>query len=170
MRWAVASKARQTATAVELRCRGTLTCRNVTLMNQSSDAATPARNERRRFLIRFDRWYAVLSGALAIFPSSSRVEIDGDEVRVRMGWAFRARFPRSSVVATVEMNERPLSRGVHGFAGRWLVNGSGRGIVTIDLSPDQRGYVMGFPVRLRQLMVSVDEPGALMLALRTGSR
>lgn len=44
------------------------------------------------------------------------------------------------------------------------MNGSGRGILTIDLAPAQRGYVMGFPVRLRQLMVSVAEPAALAAA------
>ncbi|WP_198134478.1 hypothetical protein [Geotalea uraniireducens] len=55
---------------------------------------------------------------------------------------------------------------MHGFAGRWLVNGSGQGILTIDLTPTQRGYVMGFPVRLRQLMVSVAEPATLAAALR----
>jgi len=47
---------------------------------------------------------------------------------------------------------------VHGFAGRWLVNGSGRGILTLDLKPAQRGYVMGFPVRLRELQVSLERP------------
>jgi hypothetical protein len=48
----------------------------------------------------------------------------------------------------------------------WLVNESGEGILTIDLEPVQRSYVMGFPVRLRQLMVSVADPAALAIALR----
>jgi hypothetical protein len=119
------------------------------------------RPQPRRFPIRFDGWYAALSTALFLFPSSSYVEVDGEEVRVRMGWAFRSRFARAAVASALEMNERPLSRGVHGFAGRWLVNGSGQGILTIDLRPSQRGFVMGFPVRLRQLMVSLMEPRAL---------
>lgn len=82
-----------------------------------------------------------------------------------MGWAFRARFPKRAVASVEETQEKPLSRGVHGFAGRWLVNGSGQGILTINLVPPQRGYVMGFPVRLRQLMVSVEEPAILAAAL-----
>jgi hypothetical protein len=45
------------------------------------------------------------------------------------------------------------------------VNGSGQGIVTLELNPRQRAYVMGFPVRLRRLMVSVGEPAALAQAL-----
>ncbi|MEO8035637.1 MAG: hypothetical protein ABI837_14475 [Acidobacteriota bacterium] len=126
-------------------------------------------NSRRQFPIRFDRWYRTLSGALFLPPSRSWVEIDGEQVRVRMAWAFRASFPRAAVLPATETPESPLSRGVHGFAGRWLVNGSGRGIVTIDLAPGQRGYVMGFPVRLRQLMVSVNEPAALVAVLRKTS-
>ncbi len=119
----------------------------------------------QRFPIRFDGWYAILSSALMLPPAESCVEVDGEEVRVRMGWAFRCRFPRAAIASAVAADMRPLSRGVHGFAGRWLVNGSGQGILAIDLTSSQRAYVMGFPVRLRQLLVSVAEPEALAKAL-----
>ena len=118
-----------------------------------------------RFPIRFDAWYRVLSTALLLAPSDAYVEIEGGEVRVRMAWAFRARFPRSAVVSATPYRSKPLSRGVHGFAGRWLVNGSSQGIVEIALSPHQRGFVLGFPVRLRNLLVSVDDPSGLITAL-----
>jgi hypothetical protein len=121
----------------------------------------------RRFPIRFDAWYSVLSRALLLSPADSYVEIDGRQVRVQMSWAFRSCFPKAAVLSAMEVHERPLSRGVHGFAGRWLVNGSGQGILAIDLAPDQRGYVLGIPVRLRQLMVSVADPKALAAALRS---
>ena len=124
---------------------------------------------KKRFPIRFDAWYRLLSSALFILPSDSYVELDGDEVAVRMAWAFRARFPRSAVESTTLLDAKPISRGVHGFGGRWLVNGSGSGVLTINLNPPQRGYTLGFPVRLRQLMVSVDEPGVLAAELRLGS-
>lgn len=120
----------------------------------------------RRFPIRFDPWYRVLSAALFLSPSRSYVELVGEHVDVQMGWAFRARFPRSAVALAVETRMSVLSRGVHGFAGRWLVNGSSAGILTIDLSPPQRAYVMGFPVRLRQLLVSMEAPAALATMLR----
>lgn len=118
-----------------------------------------------RFPVRFDAWYRALSTALLLAPSASYVEIEGDEVRVRMAWAFRARFPRSAVVSATAYRGRPLSRGVHGFAGRWLVNGSSQGIVEIALAPRTRGHVLGFPVRLHSLLVSVDDPGSLIAAL-----
>jgi hypothetical protein len=119
-----------------------------------------------RFSIKFESSYALLSTALFIFPSHSYVEVRGHEVSVRMGWAFRARFARSRVTGTSAPGKRiPLTRGVHGWAGRWLVNGSGDGILSIDLDPQQRAHVMGFPVKLRQLQVSVDDPAALAAAL-----
>ena len=120
-----------------------------------------AREDSDLFPIRFDGWYRVLSSAVLIRPSGSYVAVHGDEIEVRMDWAFRARFARSAVVSVVETDARPLSRGVHGFAGRWLVNGSARGLLAIGLKPAQRAYVVGFPVRLRQLVVSVDEPDTL---------
>jgi len=120
----------------------------------------------RRFSIRFDGWYGVLSSVLLLPPSAAYVELEPDTVSVRMGWAFRARFPRADVASATEMAERPLSRGVHGFAGRWLVNGSADGLVRLGLEPVARGYVMGFPVRLRELMVSVADPSGLIDALR----
>ncbi len=122
---------------------------------------------KRRFPISFDNWYRLLSTALLLPPSSSYVEIDGSQVYVRMGWAFRSRFPRLAVMSAMELRKKPLSRGVHGFAGRWLVNGSGRGILSIELvDPPQRAYIMGFPVRLRVLIVSVSDPAALASALK----
>jgi hypothetical protein len=119
-----------------------------------------------RFPIRFDRAYGALSTALFLRPTESFVEVEGDEVRVQMAWSFRARFPRSAVAAVSEQRRRTISRGVHGFAGRWLVNGSGAGIVSIELRPTQRAHVLGFPVRLRNLLVSVEDPAGLMAVLR----
>ena len=118
-----------------------------------------------RFPIRFDRLYGALSTALLMPPSKSYVEIIADRVRVCMSWGFSADFPKAAVKAVSKYERRPISKGVHGFAGRWLVNGSGEGIVTIDLEPRQPAYAMGFPVKLRQLMVSVEQPEQLMGAL-----
>jgi len=106
-----------------------------------------------RFPISFDPWYRVLSTIVGLPPSSAYVQVAGEEVEVRMGWAFRSRFPRSAVASTSALDRRPISRGVHGFGGRWLVNGSGQGILVIQLRPAQRAYLMGIPVRLQELLV-----------------
>ena len=122
-----------------------------------------------RFPIKFDAAYALLSSALLLFPSDSYVEIAGNDVSVRMGWAFRTTFDRSRVTRTMPIGKRILfTRGVHGWAGRWLVNGAGDGILVVALEPAQRAYVMGFPVRLRELRVSVEDPSALAAALLRG--
>ena len=121
----------------------------------------------RRFAIRFDSWYAALSRTLFIPPAASYVELNADFVVVRMAWAFHAIFPRASVQAITPLASSPMSRGVHGIAGRWLVNGSGAGILSLRLEPAQRARVMGVPVTLRELMVSVDDPDALRTALRS---
>ena len=119
----------------------------------------------RRFPISFDAGYRALSSLLLLSPSRSYVEVDGQEVLVRMGWAFSSRFSRRAVVSVTESASTPMSRGVHGFGGRWLVNGSGRGILSVKLNPSQRAYVTGFPIRLRELLVSVEEPRIVAEAL-----
>jgi hypothetical protein len=119
-----------------------------------------------RFPIKFEPAYALVSRMLLISPADSYVEIADGRVSVRMGWAFRSTFQRSVVKGSSVFHERiPLTRGVHGWAGRWLVNGAGDGILVIQFDPRQRGYVLGFPVRLRELLVSVDDPSALAAAL-----
>ena len=118
-----------------------------------------------RYPITFEPWYRRLSTVLGLPPSTAYVEIDGEDVDVRMGVAFRARFKRSDVASAAPVDLRPISRGVHGFFGKWLVNGAGRGILRIELRPEQRAHVMRIPVRLRQLLVSVGDPPALAKAL-----
>jgi hypothetical protein len=120
----------------------------------------------RRFGIEFDATYGLLSKALLIPPSDSYVEITDQDVTVRMAWAFRARFDRSHVArASLLGRQVLLTRGVHGWGGRWLVNGTGDGIVVFDLTPKQRAYVVGVPVSLGQLQVSVADPSALLAAV-----
>lgn len=119
-----------------------------------------------RFPIRFDAWYRLLSSALLLRPSASYLDVSDDTVSVRMGWAFSARFPRSSIASATRFTRAPLSRGVHGFGGRWLVNGAGDRILALELQPPQRARVLGVPVRLRQLLVSVDDPEGLAERLR----
>jgi hypothetical protein len=124
--------------------------------------ATPS-----RFPIQFDPWFAVLSSSMLLFPSSAYVDVAGDRISVRMGWAFRSTFDRARIAAVSKYPRSiALTRGVHGWRGKWLVNGAGDGVVEIELEPEQRAYVLGLPVGLRRLLVSVADPGALVDALR----
>lgn len=118
-----------------------------------------------RFPIRIDPTSRVLLRTALVKPKDAMVIVDDAHVEVRMGWAFRARFPRSAVRTVGGASRRPLSRGVHGWNGRWLVNGSGEGIRVVQLAPSQRARVCGFPVKLRELWVSLEDPEAFQAAL-----
>lgn len=121
-----------------------------------------------KFTIRFDLFSRVLMTPLGMGRRHSRISIDGDTVHARMGWGFRATFPRTAAVATDRPTRWVVSRGVHGWRGKWLVNGAGRPLVDITVQPVQRARVCGFPVRLAHLIVSVDDPDGLVEALRVG--
>ncbi len=83
-----------------------------------------------------------------------------------MGWAFRADVPLTSVVAVRLYTGLVTGIGVHGWRRRWLVNGAASGLVDVDIDPPARAYVLGVPVRLRTLRVSVVSPEELIAALR----
>src|SRR5690242_17980235 len=106
-------------------------------------------------------WLLILCGLPRGF---SYIEVDGDTIKVRMSYAFRVRFTRGDISAVT--THRPvLSIGVHGFRGRWLVNGAHRPIADITFALPVRARVLGFPVRLRELLVSVADVAELQRAL-----
>lgn len=119
----------------------------------------------QRYSMRTDAASRGLLRMVLLKPEDAFVLIDETQIEVRMGWAFHASFPRSAVVKVQAAPRRPLSRGVHGWNGRWLVNGSGDGIRILELAPTQRARVCGFPVRLRELWVSLEDPAGLQAAL-----
>ena len=94
------------------------------------------------FKFRYGAFRPLLS-ALGMGPGFSRVELDGDTLRVRMGWAFRAAIPvdhdhrRSSPARAVG------GIGVHGWRGRWLVNGATTGLLAITVDPAGAGLGHG---------------------------
>lgn len=118
-----------------------------------------------RFRFSFDPPSRGLMTPLGMGSAPSWIDVSGDVVTVRMGWGFRSVVPRSAITSVQRRDGSVLSRGVHGWRGRWLVNGSARGLVTIVIDPPVRGWVIGCPVRLRELTVSAEEPAALVDAL-----
>ena len=118
----------------------------------------------KRFPIRFGvlRWLLVVLGT---GPRFSHVDVDFDTVRATMGWAFRSTIPRPSIVKAYKDRNMWGGIGVHGWRGRWLVNGSVSGIVTMEIDPPARGWVIGVPVRLRKLHVSLEDPDAFLAEL-----
>ncbi|MDQ4070210.1 MAG: hypothetical protein M3203_12185 [Actinomycetota bacterium] len=119
----------------------------------------------RTFPIRYGLFRPLLS-VLGMGPAFSRVDIEGGVLRVRMGWWFSADVPLASVTGARRHRGFVGGIGVHGWRGWWLVNGSARGIVSIDIDPPARARVMGVPARLRKLDVSVKSPDELVAALQ----
>lgn len=123
--------------------------------------------ESAKFPIRFSSGNGILFRGLLIPPSSAFVELDDETIRVQLGWAFSARIPRR-LVARAGPGKRPtipLTAGAHGWNGRWLVNGAPDGIVALELTERVRAHTAGFPIRLRQLAVSLDDPDGFLAAL-----
>lgn len=102
---------------------------------------------------------------LGITPANSEVRVGADEVEVRMGWVFRVRFDRAEVADVAPDPARVWGWGVHGWRGVYLVNGSSSRIVRIDLAAPVKGRLLGIPVTVRAVRVSVDDPGGLVDAL-----
>jgi hypothetical protein len=116
--------------------------------------------EVTRIPIKYGRltWLLTMIG---VPPRTAYIERTGDEIEARMGWAFRTRLRRGDVVRTNRYG-RSISVGVHGWRGRWLVNGASEPIIGLELREPVPGRVLGFPVKLRELIVSVDDPDALL--------
>ena len=104
---------------------------------------------------------------LGVSPRRSYLELAADRVRVRMGWGFCADVPRLSLRCPRRV-PNAISIGVHGWRGRWLVNGAAGPLVAVAIDPPAPARVLGFPIRLRQLIVSVEDPDAVIAELRPG--
>jgi hypothetical protein len=118
-----------------------------------------------RFPIRFTGVVGRVLAVLGMGPATSYVEVSSADVTVRMGWGFRTVFPRSSVHSAGADHEPVWGWGAHGWRGTWLVNGSSRGLVRIDVDPPARARVLGLPVHPRALRISVEDPDGLLRAL-----
>lgn len=115
--------------------------------------------------LRYERWFVPLAVPLGLGPQRSDVSIRNDNLHVAMGWGFSADIPLASIQDARPFHDRVFSVGVHGgWRGRWLVNGSPRGIVELTIDPPVRARVMGVAATLRVLMVSVTDPSELIAA------
>lgn len=117
-----------------------------------------------KFFIRYSGVNGVLLRLMGLGRRYAYLEVDSDVVRVRMGWAFQGSFHVRSVVGIGHV-KRVWSWGAHGWRGRWIVNGSGRDLLTIQLDPPERGRVTGIPVKLRELLVSLEDEKGFLRAI-----
>lgn len=133
---------------------------------KSGERHGPPYHRPMTFAIAYNPFYRLLFALLGLGPLWSRVRVDANTVHVRMGWGFHAAIPRSVIRGARREARLPfLGWGVHGWRGRWLVNGTSHNLVRLDLQPGQRARVMGVRVKLRELWISVEQPDQLVAAL-----
>lgn len=130
----------------------------------SADDADPHAGVRR-FPFRYDAWCGWILGLFLSGRSVSHIDVGPDDIDVRLGIAFSGRVPRSSIVSLSRWHGPVYGWGAHGWRGRWLVNGSSKGIVVLHIEPPARGRVIGFPVKLKELALSPEDPDGLSDAL-----
>jgi hypothetical protein len=137
--------------------------------HQAAGDHIPAPGAQRFAISYSDAWSGRLTDSLdrLLFHAGrgvSGVEVDAEEIRVRMG-SFRLDIPRSSVRSVRRSQARVGgTAGVHGKSGRWLVNGSAEGLVELAVDPPcyiapsiDTLFGLG-PSRVDQLTVSLDDP------------
>jgi hypothetical protein len=105
----------------------------------------------------------------ALGPRWSHVDLSADELQVQMGWGFQARIPRRSIHQARRLGspqEIWHAVGIHSLpGGRWIVNGSLHGVITLAIEPPVRARALGLPVRLRWLAMSLRDPDGFLTAL-----
>ena len=116
--------------------------------------------------LRYERWLLPLSVPLGLGPERSEVRVEAGKLHVRMGWAFDAAIPLTSIRSAEATDARVFAWGVHYSGGRWLVNGSGKGLVALTIDPPAQAKFWIKSVPLRSLWVSVTDPDALIAACR----
>ena len=122
----------------------------------------------RTFPIRYSRlsrWFFV---PLLLGERHADVTLTETELRVRMGWAFRATIPRASIRRAAHHRDVPWAVGVHVLDVRfrtWLVNGSREGIVFLDLDPPARGRTGPIPITIERLGLGLEDPQAFLREL-----
>jgi len=117
------------------------------------------------YTISYDGFGRAAMAPLGLGPGRTRLQLDDHELRVHLGWGFSGVVPRANITGVTHRPDGTPSRGAHGWRGRWLVNGSSKGLVTIAIDPPVKARVMGVPITLRELTVSVDAPDDLVTAL-----
>ena len=119
------------------------------------------------FTLSFNRFMKLLMTPLLAGPRRCTVRLDADRLKVVMGfggWAFASKVPRPSIKAVARVRRPVLGWGAHGWRGRWLINGSSRGLVRVTIDPPARGRCLFVPLKVKELTLSLDQPDEFIAA------
>ena len=123
--------------------------------------------EARTFRMAYWPWLLPLMLVAGAGPSTARIGIENDVLRVQMGWFwFRATIPLRSIVHARRSANAWFAVGVHTDAMcGWIVNGSPLGMVHLTIEPPSVGRFAGLPIRVSNLWLSLEDPDAFVDAL-----
>jgi hypothetical protein len=111
------------------------------------------------YRLRVARWMRPILAASGMGRRRVRVVLTDAQLQVRAGIWFRADIDRAALRRVSCQRDVWWAIGVHtDFRGRWLVNGSPRGIVAIDFDPPARARMAGIIVKVRRLGLSLEDP------------
>ena len=124
----------------------------------------------RAFPIRYSRLSRWLMTPLRLGTRHAKVELSEGDLRIRMGWAFRATISRRSIRRAALHREVVWAIGVHSDLRfkSWLVNGASRGVVFLDLLPPAKGRFGPFPITIGRLGLGLEDPDAFLRSLGVG--
>jgi len=117
------------------------------------------------FTLRYGAFWAFALKLIGSGPEHSGIAVNDADLAIKMGRSFDGRAPRTSVTSARALTDTVVSRGVHGWRGDWLVNGAGDRIVELRFEPPMQSHVLLFPIRVRRLRISVDDPDGLVAAV-----
>jgi hypothetical protein len=120
----------------------------------------------QEFAIRYSPRLSWLFEILLLGRRHAEIRLTPTELDVRMGWAFHARLPRSSIRSATPSRDVPWAIGVHtDLRSGWLVNGSATGIVQLTLDPPVRARSMEIAVTVKRLALGLQDPAGFLAAL-----
>lgn len=122
----------------------------------------------RSFPIRYSKLSRLFFVPLRLGAQHAKVELTDDTLRVRMGWAFRADITRRSIRRAALHRDVWWAIGVHSDRRfkSWLVNGSSKGIVFLDLLPPAKGRAGPFPITIERLGLGLEDPEGFLRQLQ----
>jgi hypothetical protein len=120
------------------------------------------------FELSFNPFMRILMTPMLCGPRRCHVRLTAHRLEVSMGmggWAFSTAIPRSAVTGAARVSGPVMGWGAHGWRGRWLINGSSRGLVRVSIDPAGRGRCLIAPLRVKELTLSLERPDEFIAAL-----
>jgi len=120
----------------------------------------------------YGKVYKPLATACGLGPARSSVRVADDALTIRLGWAFSATIPLGNIRSAIPVQRAPWywGAGVHVVGkGKWIVNGTLGNLVEVTIDPPV--VVRSGPAhpKVSTLIVSVEDPSALIAALTPAS-